>query len=225
MQIASVHLTVSDLDTAASFFGEVLELPTQTNVSAVEVTVGRTRLRLSEGLASAGVYHVAFDIPPSTFHDHRDWLARKLPLLHSADGVSEFEGPDGWNSRSIYFEGPDRMVLELIARRERPQEAGEVPHLTSISEVGVAVNDVEAATKALANTLGLEVFGGFSDQFAPVGDHDGLIIVVRAGRGWLPVFDVAAESMPTQVKVSVGSNPTAGSARTVRLNELAMVTT
>jgi len=223
MFIDEVDLTVTDVAAAASFFTDVLELPTRPAGSAVEMAVGRTVVRLSPAREVPGVHHIAFDIPSSGFGAHRDWLAARVPLLRNAEGASEFEGPPGWNSRSLYFAGPDRMVLELIARRERPRPTIRVPELVSVSEVGIAVPEVSTAVTVVGDWLGADVLGAASDTFAPVGDHDGLLILVRTGRAWLPVFDEQAQPLPLRVQVSLGGEPAAGSRRTLPLTGLATV--
>lgn len=225
MHITAVDLTVSAVNAAAIFFARVLELPVSRLGSVIEVTIGGSIVRLSEGPVSSGVHHLAIDIPPAGFGSHRDWLAARVPLLHDADGMTEFEGPPGWNSRSVYFEGPDRMVLELIARRERPRTTRRVPGLLSVSEVGIAVPDVTAAIGAVQDTLGAPVLGNASDEFAPVGDHDGLLILVRQGRAWFPAFDVQAQPLPLLVQVGPGEDGTVGSPRSIQLTEMATVTT
>lgn len=220
MFIQSVDLTVADLAVAEMFFADVLELSTERLTSdSVEVTVGRSVLRLSEGDRTDGVHHLAFDVPPESYEQHRDWLAAKVPLLQDADGRTEFEGPPVWRSRSVYFPGPDRMVLELIARRARPRPDTPVPGLVSISEVGVAVTDVAAATRQIGTATGAGVLGTASPEFTPVGDHDGLLILVTHGRGWLPTFDTHAEPLPLRVHLAGAK----GRHTTVQLNEVAAI--
>jgi catechol-2,3-dioxygenase len=58
--------------------------------------------------------------------------------------------------------------------------------LLRISEIGLAVPDVPAAVAALQNTFGLPVFGTAAGEFTPLGDHDGLLIVVQQDRPWFP---------------------------------------
>lgn len=211
-----MDLTVTDVSAATEFFTDVLELPARREAGTSTMSVGCSTLRLLGAPASSGVHHLAFDVPPDAFDDHRDWLAGKVTLLRSADGSCEFEGPSAWNSRSVYFEGPDRMVLELIGRRERPRASERVPDLVSVSEVGIAVPSVAAAVHQVEVALGATVLGSASDEFAPVGDHDGLLILVRPGRGWLPVFDVEAQPRPVRVYVA---GPTGSPS--VRLNDVA----
>ena len=199
MFIDQVAITVTDPVAAASYFADVLEAPVQDRGEGVAVTLGTSELVLSAGRPASGVHHLAFDIPPAGFAAHRRWLQGRVALLAGADGTTEFEGPAGWNSRSVYFPGPDRMVLELIARRERPRPSTRVPEIVSISEVGVAVADPLAAAAALRTGVGVAVLGESSPEFVPVGDHDGLLILVRAGRAWLPRFDVVAQALPVRV--------------------------
>jgi catechol-2,3-dioxygenase len=205
VRIDRVRIAVGGAAGAARFFSEVLELPVEPEGPSQRVTVGRSRLLLSEAPNPApAVHHLAFDVPPGAFDEHRAWLAARVPLLADADGATEFEGPPGWNSRSVYFEGPDRMVLELIARRNRAAETtSPTPHLGSVNEVGVAVADVPAAVARLHRAWGLEPFNGTSAEFAPVGDEEGLLILVAPGRPWYPTRDVTAGPLPLTVELAV----------------------
>jgi catechol-2,3-dioxygenase len=89
-----------------------------------------------------------------------------------------------------YFAGPDGILLELIARHDllAASSSGRFSSadLLRISEIGLAVPDVPAAVAALQSAFGLPVFGTAAAEFTPLGDHDGLLIVVRQGRPWFP---------------------------------------
>ena len=222
MFIKQVDIEVSDLESATSFFADVLELPVRGERDRSVLTIGSSILILTDGERKAGVHHLAFDIPPASFAAHRAWLEAKLPLLSSADGTTEFEGPPGWNSRSIYFSGPDKMVVELIARRERPRPATRIPELIAISEVGIAVTDPLAAAQAVEAETGSGVFGSSSPEFVPVGDHDGLLILVKDGRAWLPRFDVTAHILPLRISVTTDAgNGERAFDSAIRFNSLA----
>ena len=101
--------------------------------------------------------------------------------------VSEEHDFSSWGgARAVYFRDPEENVGELIARP--------TPHAElALAEVGLPVEDVRAAVDALAE-LGLEPYREPSESFAPVGDEDGLLIVVRVGRGWFPVGVPAGDS-------------------------------
>jgi catechol 2,3-dioxygenase-like lactoylglutathione lyase family enzyme len=103
----------------------------------------------------------------------------------------DFSGWDG--ARAVYFRDPEQNVVEVLARpRPRPELA--------LAEVGIPVDDVTAAVEALA-AVGIEPYRDPSEEFAPLGDADGLLIVVRAGRGWFP-YGVPAGTAPLVVTVA-----------------------
>jgi hypothetical protein len=103
----------------------------------------------------------------------------------------DFSAWDG--ARARYFRDPDGNVAELIARpRARPE--------LSLAEVGLPVEDVAAAVESLA-ALGLSPHHGWNDAFAPLGDDDGLLIVVRRGRNWFPTDEPSGEA-PVQVTIA-----------------------
>jgi hypothetical protein len=102
----------------------------------------------------------------------------------------DFSGWDG--ARAVYFRDPEQNIVEFLARPEpRPELA--------IAEVGLPVDDVAAAVEALAE-LGIEPYRDWDETFAPLGTADGLLIVVRTGRGWFP-YDVPAG--PARIEVTV----------------------
>ena len=111
---------------------------------------------------------------------------RRLEVTEEHD----FSGWDG--ARAVYFRDPERNVVELLARPE-PR-----PELT-LAEVGLPVEDVPRAVDALAK-LGIDPYRDWDEAFAPLGDADGLLILVRTGRGWLP-YDVPAGTAPVEVSV------------------------
>jgi hypothetical protein len=167
-----------------------------------------------------GAHHLAFTIPTGTFADAKRRVAEVATVL-GADGADEFEGPAGWDSRSVYFEGPDRQLLELIERRELPdgdaaptagqgapatgQAAPLAPLFVSVSEVGIAVPDVPGAVETLSQH-GLDPYADPpGPDFAPVGDVDGLLILVSPGRQWFPTLDRAPSSAPVVVDLGLGT--------------------
>jgi catechol-2,3-dioxygenase len=115
-----------------------------------------------------------------------------------------------WDADACYFEDPDGNVLELIARKgiERPFAVGDI---TGVCELGLPVSDPLTAVAMLEDELGLDVFDGDRDAFTAVGDPEGLFIVVRPGRDWLPTQIAAAEcpatvtiESPRQGEVHIG---------------------
>lgn len=188
MKILEITLTVTDLAASAAFYREVLGLQVDEKTDGAVVYAGSTRLTLLRGERFDGVHHMAFGVVPAEFELAHAWLAERVSLLVS-DGSEVIIGSPSWRSRSLYFLGPDDIVLELIARDADEAESpgnGHYPRVLSISEIGVAVPDVAASVHTLSRELGLTLFSPASPSFAPVGDDDGLLIVVQQNRIWFP---------------------------------------
>ncbi len=204
MQIQEVALTVTGLAAAARFYRDVLELPVTEQPGQATVTIGSSRLALEEGDQFAGAHHLAIGITPADFEVARGWLSQRVePIV--VNGSEVIEGPEGWDSRSVYFLGPEDIVLEYIARdadSSAPAGDGQAPRPVSLSEVGIGVPSVAGAVRALSGELGLPTFPPHKAQFAPVGDHDGLIILVDQNRVWFPTDTQQAARGPVTVKLT-----------------------
>jgi len=204
VQIEEVTLTVTGLAAAARFYRDVLELPVAEQSGQAAVTIGSSRLVLQEGDQFAGAHHLAIGIAPADFEVARGWLGQRVEPI-AVDGSEVIEGPEGWNSRSLYFLGPEGIVLELIARdadSSAPAGDGQAPRPLSLSEVGIGVPSVADAVRALTGELGLPTFPPQGAQFAPVGGHDGLIILVDQNRIWFPTDAQQAARGPVTVKLA-----------------------
>ncbi|MBT1597781.1 hypothetical protein [Curtobacterium flaccumfaciens] len=205
MDIRQVQLATRSLDDTARFY-ERLGCPVEIVDAAVRVVVGSSLLVFRELPEMSGALHLAITIPTGTFDAAKDWIAGLTTVL-GTDDQDEFEGPPNWNSRSVYFEGPDEQLLELIERRDLPADASEntVVPLVSISEVGVPVPDVLGAVDALRRA-GLEPYANPpGESFAAVGDVDGLVILVSPDRRWFPTGDRSPSSAPVIVDLGLGA--------------------
>jgi catechol-2,3-dioxygenase len=208
MLISQVELPVSDAVQAARFYGDVLGLPIRTGGGVVEVEVGPSALLLHPGPVERGAYHGAITVPEDRFAEAKAWLQERVPLLER-DGLDQFALGAPWNSQSVYFAGPDGILLELIARHDlaAAESSGRFSSadLLRISEIGLAVPDVAVAVSSLQNAFGLPVFGTAAAEFTPLGDPDGLLIVVRQGRPWFPTTTVSPSLGSIAVTVALPS--------------------
>jgi catechol 2,3-dioxygenase-like lactoylglutathione lyase family enzyme len=208
MLISQVELPVSDAVQAARFYGDLLGLPTRTDGVVVRVEVGPSMLQLYPGPVEPGAHHSAITVPEDRFDEAKAWLQERVPLLEW-DGLDEFALAAPWNSQSVYFAGPDGILLELIARHDlaAAESSGRFSStdLLRISEIGLAVPDVAEAVTSLQNAFGLPIFGTAAPEFTPLGDPDGLLIVVRQGRPWFPTTTVTPSLGPIAVTVELPS--------------------
>ncbi|WP_433929317.1 VOC family protein [Curtobacterium flaccumfaciens] len=205
MDIRQVQLATRSLAGTARFY-ERLGCPVEIVDATVRIVVGSSLLVFRELPEMTGAVHLAMTIPTGTFDAAKAWIAGLTTVL-GTDAQDEFEGPPNWNSRSVYFEGPDQQLLELIERRDLPGDVGEntaVP-LVSVSEVGVPVPDVLGAVEALRRA-GLEPYANPpGESFAAVGDVDGLVILVSPDRRWFPTGDRSPSSAPVVIEVGLGA--------------------
>jgi catechol 2,3-dioxygenase-like lactoylglutathione lyase family enzyme len=225
MEIMSVDTVTRSTAETAAYYETVLGLPVRKEIGAVEITVGRSVIRFKEDANAPGDQHYAFLIDDGRFDAARAFLAAGPGLL-SDGNRTEFEAQAAWNARSLYFPGPDRSVLEVIARRDLPRNlgAGHVsgakassPHepgtqlvpfgaddLLSVSEVGIAVPDVVATADRLTDA-GIGRYPDGSETFSPAGHIDGMLILVSPGRTWFPTSDSVVGEPPVTVIAQAGA--------------------
>ncbi|HDS1037517.1 TPA: VOC family protein [Stenotrophomonas maltophilia] len=187
MRLLHLTLPVSDVDTVAAWFHDVLQL----RVVAGHVHIGWSTLALepANGRPLGGV-HLAFNVPDNRFPEAMAWLRERTPLQRSPEGIDYFALESNWKSQSVYFTGPDGLILELIGRQRLPASTHSGPfrgsELTCLSEVGLPSADVDAVRASASARFGLQALSPPSPQFAPMGDDEGLLIVVAADRRWFP---------------------------------------
>ncbi|MCS0644782.1 VOC family protein [Curtobacterium flaccumfaciens] len=219
MDIRQVQLATRSLADTARFY-ERLGCSVEIVDATVRIVVGSTLLVFRELPEMTGALHLAITIPTGTFDAAKAWIVGLTTVL-GTDDQDEFEGPPNWNSRSVYFEGPDQQLLELIERRDLESGArragdgsgtgsgtgtGAVVPLVSVSEVGVPVPDVLGAVEALRRA-GLEPYANPpGESFAAVGDVDGLVILVSPDRRWFPTGDRSPSSAPVVIDVGLGAS-------------------
>lgn len=223
MQIMSVDTVTRSTAETAAYYETVLGLPVRKEIGAVEVTVGRSVLRFREDADAEGDQHYAFLIDDARFDEARAFIAAGPGLLSDGDRT-EFEAQPAWNARSLYFPGPDRSVLEVIARRDLPSNLGAGPvsgakassparsgtqlifgpaDLLSVSEVGIAVPDVARTADRLTDA-GIGCYPDGSETFSPAGHIDGMLILVSSGRTWFPTSDRVVAEPPVTVVAQAG---------------------
>ncbi|MGC4047468.1 MAG: VOC family protein [Armatimonas sp.] len=199
MQIHHVEVVGRDRGAMRRFYSETLglEIIDESN-EGFSVQAGASELTFTNTPAPAGVYHIAFNIPEDRFDEGVEWLKERAEILWRPDGREVFTF-DNWNAHAVYFEDPDGNILELITRHSLPSASTQF-EILSISEVGVAVDDVAAE----AERLGLPDYKQNSAEFRPVGDEEGLLILVKSGRLWWPTEDRPALPLPTELTLSTG---------------------
>ena len=202
MRILELTLPVSDVPTVAAYFRDVLQLPVEHD----RVRIGWSTLHLQPTeTPPAGGVHLAFNVPDNRFDAAQAWLRERSPLQQDSEGKAYFALESSWQSQSVYFTGPDDLVLELIGRKRLPASAQQGAfhgrELRCLSEVGLPSTDVPATQAAVEACFGLQPLSAASPQFAPMGDDEGLLILVDATRRWFPEGRVLPTATGLRVRV------------------------
>lgn len=219
MHFSEVRIPVRDLAILRPFYGEVLSLPIVGDGPqsfTVQVGVSRLTFALLDGDGEPGVQHFAFTIPRNQLAAGKAWLAGRAALL-TQDGEDEFSSTS-WQAQQVYFRDPAGNILELIARQTLDNAATtpfDARQLLNVSEVGLPTADVPGTVAALGREFGLSVYGEASDTFTAVGDPNGLLIVVQAGRHWFPTTSPAQDA-PIAVTLGAGRGMVENGLWTVR---------
>jgi len=208
MQITNISVRVRNAREAGKFYAGVLGLNIVAHgCNVVVVTLGTTRLELVEDPAAEGDHHFAITIPSNKFDKAKTWIQQRTVLLRTSE-TDEFECAPAWNAHSLYFTGHDRSVLELIIRRDLDNSAAgpfTSADLLCISEVGIAVTDIPAMVGTLTYDTNIAPYGDAQGgAFAPVGDVNGMLILVAPGRTWFPITDRSARQNPVFITATGG---------------------
>lgn len=210
MIIHELRLMTNHLQEQLDFYHQLLGFPLLTaDADEVVLQVGSSTLIFAAAAAPIPApYHFAFNLPEGQFAEAKAWLAARAPLLADANGADEFDF-SAWNAHAIYFADRDGNIGEFIARHGLPSPATRpfsAASLLSISEIGLAVDDVLHFVERLQTRLHLPVYLQHpTATFTPMGDEHGLLIVVKDGRRWFPQERVAAHAAPLTVVVSTST--------------------
>ncbi|WP_128546747.1 VOC family protein [Larkinella soli] len=207
MNIEEVHLLTNDLDQTEVFYSQILNFPVSgRSAFHRSFRVGPSTLTFCLTQECRPFYHFAFGVPASHLQDAYRWLAARTPLLpfSAAGWIADF---DNWNAQAFYFHDPAGNILELIAHRDLPDSNRPFSPaaISEIREIGIPVDEVVTERERICREYGLSYFrkGPVLDAFTAVGDDRGLLILTKAGRGWLPTGR-PAEKHPLTVRFSVG---------------------
>lgn len=203
MNIRRLELLSADLWVQRDFYADVLDLPVILTSSSLEVKAGATDLIFKQAWSDfEGAYHFAFNIPENRFHAAKKWISSRAPLLRDSNGQEEFQS-ESWNSDSLYFLDAGGNVLEFIARHNLKNAVDEdfaSPQILNVSEMGLPSEDVVSLANELCTKLGISVFMQEpNENFTPVGDDNGLLILPAKDRIWKPDSGVPAKLLPVRV--------------------------
>ena len=175
------------------------------DTNSFTVAVGITKLTFirADEQTEKPFYHFALNINENKFKLAKAYLSERITLLKDGS-EDEFEFTD-WNAHAVYFYDPAGNIVEFIARHNIKSNRISSNEFTtddilSVSEVGLPVPDVASVVPLLQEDMNLPLWRGDLSTFQPVGDEQGLFIIVAIDRVWLPTSDKAS-IFPVTVKI------------------------
>jgi catechol 2,3-dioxygenase-like lactoylglutathione lyase family enzyme len=196
MHLQKIQLITSDLERCRLFYGATLGLEIEPAGSGDACfKVGDSLLSFSETKGSQPLYHFAFSVPNNLLGAALEWLGERTTILpYAPDSViADFVN---WNAKAFYFRDPDGNILECITHFDEGTRA-DLPfspaYFGRILEIGLPVEDVTLACAELNERYGIPYFvkGPRLRDFSVMGDAEGMLIVTKKGRGWLPTQETA----------------------------------
>lgn len=205
MNITRLELLTKDLQAQNDYYANILELPARLTSSDLEVKAGITDILFTQAPADFdGAYHFAFNIPENQFRAAKEWISDRVTLLRDESGKDEFAS-ETWNSHSVYFKDSAGNVLEFIARHNLKNAVDgdfDSKKILQVSEIGLPSEDVMGLANELCTRSGLSVFKQQpNENFTPIGDDSGLLILPIKDRIWIPNSGVPAKLLPVKVMV------------------------
>jgi len=207
MKIKKLDLQTAYLKTLQEFYSSVLELPVQSpDERRLNIQVGDSDLIFTETTTKEPFYHFAINIPANKIEEAKHWLSKKVRLLWMEDYKNDIADFVNWHARSVYFYDPAGNIVELIARFDLDNNAGETfssRQFLSVNEVGLVFTDenFEREVMSLENSYSLSYFDKQPPlpKFRAMGDDHGLFVIVPEHRNWYPT-DKPSEIFPMTIK-------------------------
>jgi hypothetical protein len=209
MVIKELTLLTNDITVTKKFYHHLMEFP------VLEETVDKISFRIGSSILvfqltqkySTPFYHVAFSISNNKLLEALDWVSKRTSILPYSENetIADFVG---WNAKAFYFHDSQENILEFITHFDlNTQEKNFFTSLSvqSICEIGIVTDDVSATSKEIIEQYHIPHFskGPLLEDFAVMGDADGLLIISKTHRGWLPT-QRPCEKFP--VKLLTASN-------------------
>jgi len=189
MLIKEIKLLTNTLAETKYFYHQILGFPIIIEEkNLISFQTGFSLLTFQEANEKNPVYHFAFNIPCNKIEEALHWLELKTEII-KADGETEIVDFKNWNAKAIYFLDNNGNILELIARSDLKNEDNKEftsNSFISISEMAIVIDNVVKTATDLIQSLNISYFEKQkpAEEFAALGDDNGLLILSKAGRNW-----------------------------------------
>lgn len=205
MKILELSLITNDIKSTVEFYTSILnfEVLEQTEENVVfRVGISKLRFELSSEIIKPK-YHFAFNIPSNQIDEARKWMSDSIHLIETEDGqITNF---DNWDAQAIYFYDNNQNIVEFIVRKDLNNETNtnfSAASIISINEVGLVVESPLQIAEKIVQKTEIDFFekGPKREDFAALGNDEGLFVISNDKRNWYPTQD-RAEIFPVYVKI------------------------
>ncbi|NBR15702.1 MAG: VOC family protein [Crocinitomicaceae bacterium] len=211
MQIRELTLLTNDLKATEIFYNQLIGFEIINNSEQqISFKIGTSILVFElTKLSENPKYHFAFTIPNNKITEAFEWLLERTNLITAEDGtlITDFEN---WKAKAVYFYDNNQNVLELICRTDLQNASNQnfsVESILNISEAGIVSDQPLEIGKQINEKSGSDFFskGPKREDFAAIGDDNGLFVISNPKRNWYPT-DNRAEKWKVKVKFQVAQN-------------------
>lgn len=205
MKLEQIQIQTHNIQETTIFYKSILGLSILENDSKiVSFQAGNSVLKFVENPQFNSIYHFAFNIPQNKLDEAIEWCKNKVDLIFIEDQnvITNFEN---WNANAVYFYDNNGNLLEFIARQDlnnAQNEAFSSKSILNISEIGIVNENPLELGKELIVKHNLEFFSknDNSENFAAIGDDEGLLIMVKPNRNWYPT-QTPSENNRTEILI------------------------
>lgn len=213
MEIQQLKLFSKDISAQYHFYKNILSFDVDFfGENKIAFQAGNTQLIFEEKPGCNFIYHFAFLIPNQKIEEAILFLEKKGIELLEKDGeqIVYFGTKENYTGRAIYFFDEDGNIAEFIERptlNHQAQTRFQLNQIIKINEIGIPVDVPLSFSNKLIKDYKIQVVdnGIMREDFCWVGDYDGVFIVVKNGRHWLPT-ELPARSNDCWVKFESQGN-------------------
>ena len=214
MELRKLKLYSKAISSQYNFYKNVLGFHSEFfEKNKISISAGNTQLIFEEDKLSDFIYHFAFLIPNKKIEQAIIFLEKKGIELLKREGekIIYFGTKENHTGRAIYFFDEDGNIAEFIERESlnfENEDKFSIKQIIKINEIGIPVDDPMEVSRKLINLFKIDLHH-LNDAFCWVGDFNGVFIVVKNGRNWLPTklgakpndFEVEFESSKEAYKM------------------------
>ncbi|QGY47386.1 glyoxalase [Maribellus comscasis] len=208
MRITELTLLTNNISETTHFYHKLLNFEiADKNTNEVSFKAGSTKLIFKKTDYDNPVYHFTFNIPNNKYEEAFKIIDNSIGVISSVeDGTRIFEFAN-WNAKSFYFYDNNNNILECIARFDLDNQINHPfknTDIQSVSEIGINVDDVHTEGQKIINEYNLDYFQKQKprEDFAVIGDDNGLLILGLNNRIWFPT-NQRGEKHYTKIKFEV----------------------